>query len=42
MNLGAFSLMQWPQDRSAAQVFGDEIAQAVEAERQSVLSDPLS
>jgi len=28
-----FSLMQWPQDRSAERVFGDEIAQAVEAER---------
>jgi len=25
--------MQWPQDRSAERVFGDEIAQAVEAER---------
>ena len=33
MNIGVFSLMQWPQDRSAARVFGDEIAQAVEAER---------
>ena len=33
MNVGVFSLMQWPQDRSAARVFGDEIAQAVEAER---------
>ena len=33
MNVGVFSLMQWPQDRSASRVFGDEIAQAVEAER---------
>ena len=33
MNVGVFSLMQWPQDRSAARVYGDEIAQAVEAER---------
>jgi alkanesulfonate monooxygenase SsuD/methylene tetrahydromethanopterin reductase-like flavin-dependent oxidoreductase (luciferase family) len=33
LNIGVFSLMQWPQDRSAQRVFGDEIAQAVEAER---------
>ena len=33
MNIGVFSLMQWPQDRSAQRVFGDEISQAVEAER---------
>lgn len=33
MNLGCFSLMQWPEDRSAARVFGDEIGQAIEAER---------
>jgi alkanesulfonate monooxygenase SsuD/methylene tetrahydromethanopterin reductase-like flavin-dependent oxidoreductase (luciferase family) len=33
MNVGVFSLMHWPQDRSATRVFGDEIAQAVEAER---------
>lgn len=33
MRLGVFSLMQWPEDRPAARVFGDEIAQAVEAER---------
>jgi alkanesulfonate monooxygenase SsuD/methylene tetrahydromethanopterin reductase-like flavin-dependent oxidoreductase (luciferase family) len=33
VNIGVFSLMQWPQDRSAERVFGDEIAQAVEAER---------
>jgi len=33
VNVGVFSLMQWPHDRSAARVYGDEIAQAVEAER---------
>ncbi len=33
MNVGVFSLMQWPHDRSAARVYGDEITQAVEAER---------
>lgn len=33
MNVGVFSLMQWPFDRSADRVYGDEIAQAVEAER---------
>ena len=33
MNLGCFSLMQWPEGRRADRVFGDEIAQAVEAER---------
>src|SRR3954465_6399754 len=33
MNVAGFSLMQWPHDRSASRVFGDEIAQAVEAER---------
>lgn len=33
MNVGVFSLMQWPDDRSAERVYGDEIAQAVEAER---------
>jgi alkanesulfonate monooxygenase SsuD/methylene tetrahydromethanopterin reductase-like flavin-dependent oxidoreductase (luciferase family) len=33
VNVGVFSLMQWPTDRSAERVFGDEIAQAVEAER---------
>ena len=33
MNVGVFSLMQWPSDRTAARVFGDELAQAVDAER---------
>jgi alkanesulfonate monooxygenase SsuD/methylene tetrahydromethanopterin reductase-like flavin-dependent oxidoreductase (luciferase family) len=33
VNIGQFSLMQWPTDRTAARVYGDEIAQAVEAER---------
>ncbi|TML60022.1 MAG: LLM class flavin-dependent oxidoreductase [Actinobacteria bacterium] len=33
MDVGVFSLMQWPLDRSAARVYGDELAQVVEAER---------
>jgi alkanesulfonate monooxygenase SsuD/methylene tetrahydromethanopterin reductase-like flavin-dependent oxidoreductase (luciferase family) len=33
MNVGVFSLMQWPLDRAPERVYGDEIAQAVEAER---------
>jgi alkanesulfonate monooxygenase SsuD/methylene tetrahydromethanopterin reductase-like flavin-dependent oxidoreductase (luciferase family) len=33
VNVGIFSLMQWPTDRTAERVYGDEIAQAVEAER---------
>ena len=33
MNLGCFSLMQWPEDRTATRVYEDEIGQAVEAER---------
>jgi alkanesulfonate monooxygenase SsuD/methylene tetrahydromethanopterin reductase-like flavin-dependent oxidoreductase (luciferase family) len=33
MRAGVFSLMQWPFDRTAQRVYGDEISQAVEAER---------
>lgn len=33
VNVGVFSLMQWPQDRTAEAVYANEIAQAVEAER---------
>ena len=34
MKFAVFSLMQWPEDRSAADVFRDELDQLVCAERQ--------